>query len=267
MDRKTQKHVAIRENCRSHLASIVSEGLKPFPSCVFDLEVLLNAPVVDLQRVNGTLRWHDGFSRRILRLSNTILRRSNGYAPTVTDAVVFLGPCLFQTAVLLCAVTEFTGLESRDEGAEALWSHCVQMAILSEEISRQSEYPVPGAAYVAGLLHDIGYLPLRMVAREQQKTFDELSAIDWRDRIELERDIFGLDHCQIGHWMAKSWQFSESLIDAVRHHHDPSKAEKDPHLAEIVSAAEYHCSESSSKPKSPLAWQVPVPGSLQVVLH
>lgn len=267
MDRKTQKHDAIRENCRSHLASIVSEGLKPFPTCVFDLEVLLNASVVDLKRVDSILSSHDGFSRRVLRLSNAILSRSNGYAQNVIDAVVYLGPCLFHSAVLLCAVTEFVGLDSRDEDAEAIWSHSVQMAILSEEISRQSEYPVQGAAYVAGLLHDIGHLPLHMVAREQQKAFHELAAIDWRDRVDLEQDIFGLDHCQIGRWMAKSWQFSESLIDAVRHHHNPIKAQNDPHLAEIVSAAEYHCSTSSRRPKSSPFLQVSSPNSLQVVIH
>jgi HD-like signal output (HDOD) protein len=96
---------------------------------------------------------------------------------------------------------------------------------------------------VAGLLHDIGSLPLLTVAREQQKAFPELAGIDWRDKIDLEREIFGLDHCQVGLWMAKSWKFSPSLIDAVFHHHDPAKAEKDAHLAEIVGAAEYHCTE------------------------
>jgi putative nucleotidyltransferase with HDIG domain len=172
------------------------------------------------------------------------LLRSKESARSINDAIVSLGPCLFHTVVLLCAVTEFGAPEYRDQNAEALWSHSVQMAILAEKIAEQSEYPVRGAAFVAGLLHDIGYLPLLEVAREQEKTFDEIAAIPWRDRIDLEQDIFGIDHCQVGQWMAKSWKFSPSLIDAVWHHHDPRKAEKDSHLAEIICAAEYHCSIS-----------------------
>ncbi len=226
------------------MASIVSQGLEPIPPCVFDLDVLLRASAVDVTKINKTLSSDVGFRLRVLRLSNAILNRSGESADSITDAVVLLGPCLFYTAVLLCGVTEFGAPDSRDQNAEALWPHSIQMAILSEKIAERSEYPFPGAAYVAGLLHDIGNLPLLMVAREQEKTFEGLAAIEWRDNIDLERDIFGLDHCQIGRWMAKSWRFSPSLVDAVGHHHDPGKAEKDSHLAEIVGAAEYFCGAS-----------------------
>jgi HD-like signal output (HDOD) protein len=243
VNRKPRTQSAIQGECRNHLASIVSEGLEPFRPCVFDLDVLLSAPVVDLKKVSRILSCDAGFGSRVLRLSNSILLRSNETARTIADAIVLLGPCLFHTAVLLCAVTEFGTPASRDLNAETFWPHSVQMGVISERIAQQSEYPVRGAAYLAGVLHDIGYLPLLMVAREREKTSCDLAVIQWRDRIDVERDIFGLDHCQVGRWMAKLWGFSPSLTDAVLFHHDPSGAENDPHLAEIVCAAEYFCSE------------------------
>jgi HD-like signal output (HDOD) protein len=244
VDRKSQKLDEMQEYCRSHLASLVSEGLDPFPACVLDLDVLLSAPVIDLQKISRALRSDERFSRRVLHLSNAVLIRSNESAQCVTDAAVLLGPCLFHTAVLICAVTEFGAHAYRDSNAESVWSHGVQIALMSERIAELSEYPIRGMAYLAGLFHDIGHLPIRMVAREQERTFDELAALHWQDNIGLERDIFGLDHCQIGQWMAKSWGFSSPLIDAVMHHHQPSEAENDPQLAEIVCAAEYYCSAS-----------------------
>jgi putative nucleotidyltransferase with HDIG domain len=247
VDRKSQEFNGIKESCRNHLASLVSEGLDPFPFCVFDLDVLLNAPVVDLRKVSRALNSDARFSRRVLHLSNVALIHSSESARNVTDAAVLLGPCLFHTAVLLCAVTEFGEHASRDSNAASLWSHGVQVAAMSERIAELSEYPVRGMAYVAGLFHDIGHLPLRTVVREQERTFDGLAGIRWQDNIGLERDIFGLDHCQIGEWMAKSWGFSSSLIDAVMHHHEPSGAENDPQLAEIVCAAEYCGSASSAQ--------------------
>jgi HD-like signal output (HDOD) protein len=248
VDRKTEKQDGIQDHCRSHLASIVSEGLKPLPPCVFELDVLLNEPVIDLEKVIAVLDSDPEFARRVLQLSNAILSRSNASAQTIADAVVLLEPNQFQAVALLCAVTEFGERESRDRNAEELWPHSVQIAILSEEIAAQSNYPVRGTAFVAGLLHDIGFLPLLIVAREQEKTFEELASIEWREKIELERELFGLDHCQVGRWMAKSWQFSPSLTDAVLHHHDPDRAEIDSHLAEIVFAAEFHYSSSFRKP-------------------
>jgi putative nucleotidyltransferase with HDIG domain len=251
VDRKSQKLAEIQEYCTSRLAFLVSEGLDPFPPCVFDLDVLLNAPVVDLQKVSRALSSDARFSSRLLHLSNAVLIHSNESAKRVTDAAVLLGPCLFHTAVLVCAVTEFGADGYRDSNAEALWSHGVQIAAMSEEIAELSNYPVRGMAYVAGLFHDIGQLPLRMVARELESAFDGLAAIHWQDNIALERDIFGLDHCQVGEWMAKSWGFSPSLTDAILHHHEPRGAEDDSHLAEIVCAAEYYCSATSATPAGP----------------
>lgn len=247
--------------CRTRVASIVSRGLDPLPPCVFALDVLLNAPVVDLTKVTSALSSDPGFSRRVLRLSDEILSASDESADSTEDALIQLGPYLFHAVVLLCAVTEIGEEASRDENAAAIWLHSVEMAILSEQIAEQSAYPSRGTACVAGLLHDIGYLPLLVAAREQGYLGGELGAAEWRDDVALEREMFGVDHCQVGAWMAKSWKFSPSLIDAVSHHHDPSKAGVDSHLAEIVFAAEHHgpalsrreTAEGSRVTRNPLA--------------
>jgi putative nucleotidyltransferase with HDIG domain len=247
--------------CRSRVASIVSRGLDPLPSCVFDLDALLNERIVDLKKINQTISNHPGFKRRALRLSNTILAGSCEFAPNVEEAVILLGPCLFHAVILLCGVTEVGARTFRDENADAIWLHSVQMAIVSEQIAEQAGYPLRGAACVAGLLHDIGYLPLLAAAREEAIQSGSFGGAVWQDDVSLEREMFGVDHCQLGEWMAKSWKFSPSLIDAVSHHHDPSQAKLNAPLAEIVCAAERHCPPPSRRfaaqgdglPRDPIA--------------
>jgi putative nucleotidyltransferase with HDIG domain len=233
--------------CRSRVASIVSRGLEPLPSCVFDLDALLTERIVDLTKVMETFSNNSEFSRRALRLSNTILAGSKEFAPNLEEAVILLGPCLFHAVVLLCGVTEVGSHLFRDENADAIWLHSVQMAILSEQLAEQAGYPFRGAACVAGLLHDIGYLPLLAAAREEASLGGGAGVLTWRDDVALERQIFGVDHCQLGEWMAKSWKFPPSLIDAVSHHHDPSKAKPNMPLTEIVCAAERHCPAPSRR--------------------
>jgi HD-like signal output (HDOD) protein len=228
------------------LASIVSEGLAPLPDCIFDLDVLLNEPVVDLKKVGRALSPEIELTRRILHLSNSSLLRNSDVARNITDAVVLLGPGLFHAAVLMSAVTGIGPRRHRDDNAMELWTHSVLMAAMSEKIAQVSEYPVEGMAFLAGLLHDIGHLPFLIVAREDLSPREGLASIPWRDNIEVEREIFGLDHCEIGRWMGLSWKFSPALMDAVRHHHDPRKANLDPHLAEVVNAAEHFCSGTFS---------------------
>ena len=226
------------------MASIVSEGLAPLPGCLFDLDVLLSTPIVDLKKVASALYPDFELCQRVLRLANSSLTQPSDAAGDIPEAVVLLGPPLFHAAVLIAAVTDFGPRDARDENAAALWTHSVMMAALSEKIAEISEYPVRGKAFMAGLLHDIGHIPFLSVAREDMAVRDELAQIPWRDNIELEREIFGLDHCEIGRWMGRSWKFSSVLMDAVQHHHDPRLAVRDSHLAEVVCAAEHFCSDA-----------------------
>ena len=247
MDCQSQALDGIKQSCRSHLSSLVSQGLGPFQPCVFDLDILLSEPSVDLDRVTRVLDSDARFGRRVLYLSNSVLLESAEFAQTVTEAAILLGPCLFQAVVLVCAVTDFGDGASRDSNAEFLWTHAIQIATISEGIAELSEYPVRGVAFLAGLFHDIGHLALRSIA-EREGSFDQLASLQWKDNLDLEREFFGMDHCQIGQWMAKSWGFSPSLVDAILHHHDPQAAEIDPQLAEIVCAAEYYCDASPALP-------------------
>jgi putative nucleotidyltransferase with HDIG domain len=244
VERKPSKQNGLKENCRGRLAAIISKGLKPIPPGTFDLHAILNDFPVDLNKVNDSVNSDPDFGQRVLRLCNAVLHRCDQWAPSIADAAVLLGPILFHAAVILCAVTEFDCPAFRDQNAEFLWSHSLHIGVLSEEIARHTEYPSHGMAFLGGLLHDIGYLPLLQVVREQENPARELAEIPWQGNLDLERDIFGLDHCIVGRWMANSWEFSPSLVDAIWHHHDPGNAEQDRHLAEIVCAAKYHCADS-----------------------
>jgi putative nucleotidyltransferase with HDIG domain len=246
MDRNTSEPTAFREDCRSRLAAIVSEGLAPLPDCVFDLDVLLGEPVVDLKKVAGALRFDIELGQRVLRLSNASVASPREAVNNIPDAVVLLGPCLFHAAVLISAVSEFGPREFRDENAETMWTHSVLMAALSEKIAELSEYPDRGMAFVAGLLHDIGHLPFLTVTREARMAGQTAADVSWRDNVEMERDLFGLDHCEIGKWMGATWKFSPVLLDAVQHHHEPERAREDIHIAEVVCAAEHFCSGSGA---------------------
>ena len=120
MNTKGQRAYATEGLCRSRVASIVSQGLDSLPSCVFNLDALLNERIVDLTKVSNALTADPEFSRRILRLSNTVLAGSGESAANTEEAVILLGPCLFHAVVLLCAVTEvgargISGRNCRDD--------------------------------------------------------------------------------------------------------------------------------------------------------
>jgi hypothetical protein len=59
--------------------------------------------------------------------------------------------------------------------------------------------------------------------------------------VELEREHFGTDHCEVARWIGVSWNFSPGLLEAMVKHHSPREATHDPHLLGVVAAADQFC--------------------------
>jgi len=59
-------------------------------------------------------------------------------------------------------------------------------------------------------------------------------------RLQAEESVLGIHHGEIGARLAERWNFPPLLVDAIRHHHEPSEAEVDvllvsyAHLGEMV---------------------------------
>jgi HD-like signal output (HDOD) protein len=130
-----------------------------------------------------------------------------------------------------------SGVASED--IQSFWQHCFLTAALSERLARGVAYPQPEQAYLAGLLHDIGALPLLMVSSTEAQGKEGVAS--WGESLELERECFGTDHCDVGQWIGVSWNFGPSLLEVMTGHHNPREAKEDPHLVGIVSAADQFC--------------------------
>jgi len=96
-------------------------------------------------------------------------------------------------------------------------------------------------AYLAGLLHDVGVLPLLILALRSKQPKVTPGPILWGESIESELKQFGVDHCSVGKCIGLSWNFSADLIDVLEHHHRPQEARQNLVLVEIVHAADLVC--------------------------
>jgi len=104
--------------------------------------------------------------------------------------------------------------------------------------------------YLGGLLHDIGMLPLLVIAAKEQAFRGDTSSGPWGGSMEAEKTYFGLNHCEVGRWIGQSWNFFPSFIDVFENHHHPERSTRDPHLVGIVSAADHFCETHSMTPPS-----------------
>jgi len=223
---------------KAQLMSILTEGLPTLPKYVFELNTLLSSSSVDLKRVGKVIRNDPSLSAQVLRLCNSALFSLRRRVLSIEEAAVLMGSERLRTLVLTCSIMEFTGRQLPRGEVQTFWRHSFMSGMLSERIARWMEYTEREQAYLGGLLHDIGTLPLLIVAKEENVLTGETRSGPWGGSLEAEKDFFGMTHCEVGRWIGQSWNFFPSFIDVFEHHHHPERSNRDPHLVGIVAAAD-----------------------------
>ena len=217
-----------RQSRKLALMAALSEGLPTLPAYVFELNSLLAAVPVNLKRVGEIIRTDPSLTAQVLRLCNSAFMGFRERVTKIEHAVMLVGTERLRTLVLTCSLVEYVGHRVASEDIQSFWQHCFLTAALSERIARAIAYVQPEQAYLAGLLHDIGALPLLVVTSAESIEPENIVTCGWGESVELEREQFGTDHCEVGRWIGVSWNFSPSLLEVMVKHHHPREATQIP---------------------------------------
>jgi HD-like signal output (HDOD) protein len=108
-------------------------------------------------------------------------------------------------------------------GLRAYWSRALRCASLVKALANElpSEIrPDMGICYLAGLVHDIGFLLFGVIYPEHFAMLNSAVAnykdVDLR---ELEFHCIGITHDMIGGYLMQEWQMPDEIIIATREHH------------------------------------------------
>ena len=158
---------------------------------------------------------------KMLRLANSSYYGANSKVVTLQQAVGLLGLKNVKELILMASIeSSFPTSHCLNFDAKAFWRHSVATAISAELISRTLKMK-HDFAFTAGLLHDIGRLVL--VTRFPNDYQQVLAYREQEDcsLLDAERAVMGIDHVVVGWLLAKEWEFSDAIQDAIRGHHQP----------------------------------------------
>ncbi len=182
---------------------------------------------------------------KIIGLANTPLFGASKRVTAVSDAAMLLGITRVKSVTMGIAV--MSALVKKPSGkldVQGLWLHSLAISLAVRAISRampRDRRPLDDEIFLAGLLHDIGYMVLNHL---DQARSDELQSRfeteKDRSSIEIESELLEMNHCELGAELAKFWDLPDSIIAVLRYHHDPQNpaaAAAQP-LVSMVSLAE-----------------------------
>lgn len=108
-------------------------------------------------------------------------------------------------------------------GRKAFWQHSLHSAMLTQALAvalPSAQRPEMGLCYLAGLLHDIGYMLFGHLYPKEFAMLNELvSHYPDRDVREMELLGFGVSHDMIGLWLMQAWNMPEEIVVAVGEHY------------------------------------------------
>lgn len=198
--------------------------LPPFPPVASRVLSLVGKEGVDSSQISDIIQMDPTFTAEILRVANSALFGLKGRVATVQHSVSLMGLDRVKTIATMIALHSMVKLALRVETLRKVWVHSLVTAVLMEECARACGLRGDGA-YTVGMLHNLGSLGLMSAYPEEYNRMLEVSQECGFDMVQTERDLFEIDHCEAGAFLASEWNFPEEMVAAIAHHHDrPSKA-------------------------------------------
>ncbi len=211
--------------------------LPSLPSAVSGVLASFANEDMDVEVIAAQISRDQGLTARVLRVANSSFYGLQTRVGTINEAVVVLGFRAVRSMVLAVGMNgAFRVDQCAGFDAGGYLRHGVGVALASRRLARGFGQHAD-LAFTGGLLHDIGMLVL---ASAFPKQYGEVLAQRRRDDrflIEVEREILGIDHAEVGGMLAQTWHFPVSLFEAVAHHHDPAAAPAGS-LANVVHVAD-----------------------------
>ena len=225
----------------ARVRAMFAEGMPTLPAYIFELIALLSCVPVDLRRVCRVIRTDPSLAEQVIRLCNSAMLGLRGRVSHIEHAVILLGTERLRTLVLTCSLVQHLGNLLSSADLQSFWQHSLLTATLSERRAFCVGYLETEQAYLAGLLHDLGVLPLLLLSARSRDPKLAPGSIAWGESVELERQYSGVDHCLVGKCIGLSWNFAPQIVEVLEYHHRPQDASYDQTLVEIVVAADLVC--------------------------
>jgi len=245
---------------RNELQRVIKDttSIPTLPGIIAKLSTLAANDKVSANEMARVVSADQVLSAKVLRLVNSPFYGFSGRVSTVSNALILLGVNVVKSLAVTSSIFEIM-----EKHVVGLWEHSLGVATAAQIIARQLDLPDPEEISTAALLHDIGKVVIKVNLKED---YDSLLAhISQRDvsMLDTETDLLGIDHAEVGAWLAKTWFLPEKLVEPIACHHAVEKSALHTvktavvHFADVlIKASNFGFSGDDIVPQvQPVAWK------------
>lgn len=206
--------------------------LPSLPAIAFKARELIDRDDCDVDVVAQLLLNDPSMTAKLIRAANSPVFYGSQGVSSCDQAIVRLGLKTTRHLVVAFAVRQLFNFEepALAEIVKGLWEHSTEVAAIASVLARHTRRFDPGEAQLAGLLHDVGVIPVLNAAASSPALAEDPEAL----MVMASRQ-----RAALGSEVLSAWHFPESLVTAAAeaenwHRESGEKAD----LADIVVVAQ-----------------------------
>lgn len=186
----------------------------------------VNTSPTDLSRV---ISLDPVLTGKVMRLINSAYFGLSHEVISLVRAIIMLGMNTVKNLALGAAVVSTLGKSKNFHALnmDLFWQHSLGVGVISKMIAKKCNVSHKQAEgfFIAGLLHDIGKVPLNGKFSDEYRLAMETSEREHQPLSISEKQFLGIDHTQVGNLIAENWKLGAEIIDTVTYHHSPETYE------------------------------------------
>ncbi len=220
------------------------ERLKPIPALALRIINAAGNPDTPISQIVSLIKMDEILTAKILKRANSVYhKRLAAAVNSIDDAVLNLG---FHNIVnIVLAETAGDHLINVGDGygiaRGELWRHSVACAAVAMRLSKLTGFSEVEPLFTSCIVHDIGKSVLDFFIAEKRAEIRGTASIGKASFTKVEIEMLGFDHASIGALILEKWALPESIVSAVRWHHEPENGGDFSELAWHVHISDLIC--------------------------
>jgi len=196
-----------------------SGELPALPKAACHIMAVIEDPKTTATRLEKALAMDQALTAKVLRIANSPFYGAVREIRTVSEAIVRLGFVSIRNWTVVAATKSVFLAPGAGSLYKKIWHQSVLSAMAGQLVAQHLRLAEPETIFIGGLMQNIGQLVL---ARSHPELFQQIlteSEHSGRPYHEIERQLLGFDHGELGALLIKEWNLSQDLEEAVRWHH------------------------------------------------
>jgi putative nucleotidyltransferase with HDIG domain len=218
------------------------ETMPSIPAVFLPLLKMLShsAEDVKVDEVVRLISYDNTIAAQCLRVAGSPLFGLAQSPQSIKGAVISLGLRRVETILLTCCLGQAFPAKQWVLDPAVFWKHSLGCAMVcrkfSEKLAADGE-----KAYMAGLLHDIGFMVNCLVFPKEFTSAMERACQEEIPLDQAEQATMGFTHCETGQALAEKWKLADDVIEVIAHHHAIEQSQKAQPLVAMVHLSDLLC--------------------------